>query len=56
MGLLFNQEYPLLNIKASLFGDIMKHHRAFSYNYDNYIQDFNSKKAYEPFVKVWTGR
>jgi hypothetical protein len=56
MGLLFNQEYPLLNKKGSLFGNIMKHHRAFNYNYDQYLQDFNNKKAYEPFVKVWTGR
>jgi hypothetical protein len=56
MGLLFNQEYPLLNKKGSLFGNIMNHHRAFSYNYNQYLQDFNSKKAYGPFVKVWTGR
>ena len=34
----------------------MKHHKAFSYNYNEYLQDFNNKKSYEPFVKVWTGR
>ncbi len=56
MGLLFNEEYPLLYKRGSLFGNIMNHHRAFNYNYDEYLQDFKSKKAYEPFVKVWTGR
>jgi hypothetical protein len=56
MGLLFNQEYPLLYKKGSLFGNIMNHYRAFHYNYDEYLQDFKSKKACEPFVKVWTGR
>jgi hypothetical protein len=56
MGLLFNQEYPLLYKKGSLFGNIMKHHRAFNYNYDHYLQDFKNKKVYGPFVKVWSGR
>lgn len=56
MGLLFNQEYSLLNLKPSLFGNIMNHHKAFHYNYNEYLEDFNSKKAREPFVKVWTGR
>ena len=56
MGLLFCQEYPKLKYIKSIFGHIHKHHRAFGYTYDNYLQDFNNKKACEKFVKVWTGR
>ena len=56
MGLLFNEECLLLKSKGSLFGNIIKHHKSFHYNYDEYIQDFNNKKVYAPFVKVWTGR
>lgn len=56
MGLLFCQEYPALNHVKSIFGHINKHHKSFNYTYDNYLQDFNNKKAREPFVKVWTGR
>jgi hypothetical protein len=56
MGLLFCQEYPKLKQKGSVFGNIHRHHRAFKYNYNNYLQDLNKKKACGPFVKVWTGR
>ena len=56
MGLLFNQECPLLKVKSSLFGNILNHHKSFHYNYDEYINDFNNKKACGSFVKVWTGR
>jgi hypothetical protein len=56
MGLLFWQEYPNLKYTHSLFGNILKHHRAFVYNFNDYSNDFKNKRAYEPFVKVWTGR
>lgn len=56
MGLLFCQENPKLKNKRSLFGNIIHHYQSFSYNYDQYLQDFNNKMAREPFVKVWTGR
>ena len=56
MGLLFSQENLLLKIRGSLFGNIMNHYKAFGYNYDEYIQDFNNKKTCGSFVKVWTGR
>jgi len=56
LGLLFCQEYPKLIKIKSLFGDIMRSPRAFSYNYDNYSEDFKRKKVINPFVKVWTGR
>jgi hypothetical protein len=56
MGLLFCEEYSLLKIKGSLFGNIFRHHQSFNYNYDTYLQDFKNKTAREPFVKVWTGR
>jgi hypothetical protein len=56
MGLLFWQEYPNLKYTPSLFGNIHKHHKAFGYNYNEYLNDFKNKRAYEPFVKVWTGR
>ena len=56
MGLLFCQECPKLKQKGSVFGNIHRHHRAFKYNYNNYLQDLNKKKACGPFVKVWTGR
>ncbi len=56
LGLLFCQEYPRLLIIKSLFGDIMRQHRAFSYTYDDYCKDLKKKRAIMPFVKVWTGR
>ena len=56
MGLLFCKECPKLQKIPSVFGHILKHHNAFAYTYDNYLQDFNNKKACSPFVKVWTGR
>lgn len=56
MGLLFCQECPKLKQKGSFFGNIHHHHRSFKYTYNNYLQDFNNKKACEAFVKVWTGR
>ena len=56
MGLLFWQEYPNLKNNRSIFGEIFRHHRTFKYTYNDYLQDFNNKKACEPFVKVWTGR
>jgi hypothetical protein len=56
MGLLFCQEFPDLKKTVSLFGDIFKHYQSFSYNYDEYIEDFNKKKVPHKFVKVWTGR
>jgi len=56
IGLLFFIEYPsVLSIK-SLFGTISSHYKNFSYNYNEYINDFNHKKFVEPVVKVWTGR
>lgn len=56
LGLLFCQEYPKLLIIKSMFGDIMKSPKAFSYTYDDYLTDFTQKKVINPFVKVWTGR
>ena len=55
-GLLFCQEYPKLLIFKSLFGDIMRQPRAFSYTYDEYSNDLSKKIIIHPFVKVWTGR
>jgi hypothetical protein len=56
MGLLFCQENSKLKYTHSLFGNIHKHHKAFKYNYQEYSDDFKNKRAYEPFVKVWSGR
>ena len=56
LGLLFFLEYPNLQKIGSLFGSIHHHYRPFNYNYDQYFHDFQNKKAYEKFVKVWTGR
>jgi len=56
MGLLFCQEFPDLKNTVSLFGNILKHYKGFSYNYDQYFEDFNNKKVPHSFVKVWTGR
>lgn len=56
MGLLFCQEFSDLKNTISLFGDIFKHYKGFSYNYDQYIEHFNNKKVPHSFVKVWTGR
>ena len=56
IGLLFCEEYPKLLKTQSLFGDIIKQNRAFSYNYDQYNEDLKKRKVIYPFVKVWTGR
>jgi hypothetical protein len=56
MGLLFCEEFSKLKKIPTLFGNIHKHYKSFGYDYDSYLQDFNNKKACEPFVKVWTGR
>jgi hypothetical protein len=56
IGLLFCQEFRDLNKSVSLFGNILKHHKGFSYNYDDYIEDFKNNKVPHKFVKVWTGR
>jgi hypothetical protein len=56
MGLLFFQEYPYLKNIHSLFGNIHHHHKSFQYNFNQYLQDFQNKKAHEKFVKVWSGR
>lgn len=56
LGLLFCEECPKLLQYNSLFGDIMRFPRAFSYNYNDYDNDLKQKKILKPFVKVWTGR
>ena len=56
IGLLFFQEFPHLKNIGSLFGNINNHYMSFNYNYDQYFQDFQNKRAHEKFVKVWTGR
>jgi len=56
LGLLFCQEYPKLRLIKSLFGDIMKSPKAFTYTYDNYCEDLNKNRVITSFVKVWTGR
>jgi len=56
IGIIFCQEYNELTKIKSLFGDIFDTHMALKYKYEDYIQDFNNKKAISPFVKVWTGR
>lgn len=56
MGVLFNEECPqLYNIK-SLFGNIHHHYRAFKYNYNEYINDFQNNRLKGILTKVWTGR
>jgi hypothetical protein len=56
MGLLFNQEFTQLKYVKSLFGEIMRHHKSFKYNYGEYWDDFQRGKAVHPVVKIWTGR
>lgn len=56
MGLLFFTEYLKHIHNKSLLGHINRHHKAFSYNYDTYLNDLQKKKIYGVFVKVWTGR
>jgi len=56
LGILCCIEYPKLNKTSSLFGDILKQHRAFNYTFDNYNNDLKQKRVIYPFVKVWTGR
>lgn len=53
-GLIFTNEYPLLNLTNSLFGTIQD--KYWGYKYSQYIKDFQNKKVKKPWVKVWTGR
>lgn len=56
LGLLFSQEFKQLKYTKSLFGEITNHHMSFRYNYSEYINDFQKRKVFHPFVKIWTGR
>jgi hypothetical protein len=57
MGCIFHAEQPAsLNKRPSLFGHILKHKRAYVYNYREYMQDVVQKKIPGVFVKVWSGR
>jgi hypothetical protein len=56
IGLLFHNEFTKKIYVKSLLGNIMDHHKPFTYNFDNYIKDFNNKKIYRAITKVWTGR
>ena len=56
IGLLFCEEYPLLKVINSVFGNIHSKARAFKYDYSNYKYDLKRRKVMYPFVKVWTGR
>jgi hypothetical protein len=56
LGLLFCEEYKKLLVIKSLFGDITKQPKAFSYTFDEYYADLKQKRTILPFVKVWTGR
>ena len=57
MGCIFHAENPMeLNKIPSLFGDIKKHKKAYSYTYAEYMQDVAQKRIPTYFVKVWSGR
>lgn len=56
IGLLFTNEYSNLVKIPSFYGNIRKHHLSFSYNFDQYMNDFNNKIIHGTIVKVWTGR
>lgn len=56
IGLIFCLEVNELTKMRSLFGDIFNAPFALKYTFNDYIKDFNEKKAVQPFVKVWTGR
>lgn len=56
LGLLFAMECSSYAHRPSLFGEIHRHHRAFSYPYEDYHSDFKTKRIPQAIVKVWTGR
>ena len=56
LGVLFTTEFNSLVSIKSLYGNIFSHYKAFQYNYDNYINDFNNKQFYGVIIKVWSGR
>ena len=56
IGLIFSLESKELEKMQSLFGDIFNVPYALKYTFNDYMKDFNEKKAVQPFVKVWTGR
>lgn len=57
MGIIFSIEELRKFKTQSLFGNIMQHHRAFNYDYDDYINDIvGNKKIPSVVVKVWSGR
>jgi hypothetical protein len=56
LGILFNIEYNKLIQIKSLCGEILFHYKSFTYNFTNYISDFNKGKVPGVITKVWTGR
>ena len=44
------------NEHLSIFGDIMKHHKKFTYNWSNYINDIKNNIVRHPIIKIWSGR
>ncbi len=57
MGCMFHAEQQdALNKCPSLFGHILKHKRAYMYDYKEYMRDVVQKKIPGGIVKVWSGR
>jgi hypothetical protein len=56
MAAMFHIAYPQLHRLRSAFGFIHNHHKAFSYKYDEYEEDFRAGIVRKPIIKVWTGR
>jgi hypothetical protein len=54
-GCIFSTEYPILNKKNSILGDIMKYQR-WGYTYDEYMLNLKKNTIPGLLVKVWSGR
>ena len=55
LGIIFCLEYDKLSILKSVFGNIFAYQR-WGYTFEQYMEDFNTKKIKNPIIKVWTGR
>jgi hypothetical protein len=56
LGAILTSEYRHLVQHPSLFGLIFSHHKAWKYNWNQYMEDLQAGRSVSSFVKIWTGR
>jgi hypothetical protein len=56
LGCIFFTENTEIERKKSIFGNIMNHHKKFSYTFSDYYNDLKTKLLPFSIIKIWTGR